>query len=130
MLAFLIVSNLESSLAHSADFVLHTPIDQEADPNNLAPTVTKHEEEEENNKALPNLVPSINRSNKPSMKNVSSLEDVKNEPQETSTSQSKPSTEVVFRPINAMPQNNTLKNEDNIDKNRQSYIFIDVVLIF
>ncbi|MBK9993734.1 MAG: KpsF/GutQ family sugar-phosphate isomerase [Saprospiraceae bacterium] len=35
-----IVSNLESSLAHSADFVLHTPIDQEADPNNLAPTAS------------------------------------------------------------------------------------------
>ena len=33
-----IVSNLESSLAKSADYVLHTPIDQEADPNNLAPT--------------------------------------------------------------------------------------------
>jgi arabinose-5-phosphate isomerase len=35
-----IVSNLESSLALSADFVLHTPIDQEADPNNLAPTAS------------------------------------------------------------------------------------------
>lgn len=34
------VNNLDSYLAMQADFVLHTPIDQEADPNNLAPTAS------------------------------------------------------------------------------------------
>ncbi len=34
------VSNLDSFLARQADYVLHTPIDQEADPNNLAPTAS------------------------------------------------------------------------------------------
>ncbi len=34
------VSNLQSYLAQQADFVLHTPISQEADPNNLAPTAS------------------------------------------------------------------------------------------
>ncbi len=34
------VSRLDSYLAQQADFVLHTPIDQEADPNNLAPTAS------------------------------------------------------------------------------------------
>jgi arabinose-5-phosphate isomerase len=35
-----IVSNLDSYLAKQADFILHTPIKQEADPNNLAPTAS------------------------------------------------------------------------------------------
>ncbi len=35
-----IVSNLDSFLAKQADFILHTPIKQEADPNNLAPTAS------------------------------------------------------------------------------------------
>ena len=35
-----IVSNLNSYLAKQADFILHTPITQEADPNNLAPTAS------------------------------------------------------------------------------------------
>lgn len=35
-----IVSNLDSFLARQADFILHTPIKQEADPNNLAPTAS------------------------------------------------------------------------------------------
>ena len=34
------VSNSNSYLAKQADFVLHTPIDNEADPNNLAPTAS------------------------------------------------------------------------------------------
>jgi arabinose-5-phosphate isomerase len=34
------VSNLNSVLAKQANFILHTPIDQEADPNNLAPTAS------------------------------------------------------------------------------------------
>ncbi len=34
------VSNLESFLAKQADFILHTPIEKEADPNNLAPTAS------------------------------------------------------------------------------------------
>jgi arabinose-5-phosphate isomerase len=34
------VSNLESYLAKQADFILHTPISREADPNNLAPTAS------------------------------------------------------------------------------------------
>jgi len=34
------VSNLNSYLAQQADFILHTPISQEADPNNLAPTAS------------------------------------------------------------------------------------------
>lgn len=34
------VSHLDSYLAQQADLVLHTPIDQEADPNNLAPTAS------------------------------------------------------------------------------------------
>jgi arabinose-5-phosphate isomerase len=34
------VSNLESYLAKQADFILHTPIIREADPNNLAPTAS------------------------------------------------------------------------------------------
>lgn len=33
-----IVSNHNSYLAHQSSYVLHTPIEQEADPNNLAPT--------------------------------------------------------------------------------------------
>lgn len=33
-------SRLDSSLARQSDFVLHTPISQEADPNNLAPTAS------------------------------------------------------------------------------------------
>ncbi len=33
-------SNLNSYLAQQSDFVLHIPIDQEADPNNLAPTAS------------------------------------------------------------------------------------------
>ena len=33
-----IVSNHNSYLAHQASYILHTPIEQEADPNNLAPT--------------------------------------------------------------------------------------------
>ncbi len=32
------VANVDSFLGKQADFVLHTPVDQEADPNNLAPT--------------------------------------------------------------------------------------------
>jgi arabinose-5-phosphate isomerase len=35
-----IVSNLSSNLALSADFCLHTPIIEEAEPNNLAPTAS------------------------------------------------------------------------------------------
>ena len=35
-----IVSNKNSYLAQQADFILHTPIEQEADPNNLAPTTS------------------------------------------------------------------------------------------
>ncbi|MFK7947760.1 MAG: SIS domain-containing protein [Saprospiraceae bacterium] len=35
-----IVSNEKSYLAQQADYVLHTPIEQEADPNNLAPTTS------------------------------------------------------------------------------------------
>ncbi len=35
-----IVSNLNSYLGTRADLVLHTPIEQEADPNNLAPTAS------------------------------------------------------------------------------------------
>ena len=35
-----IVANEESFLAKSSDFCLHTPIGQEADPNNLAPTAS------------------------------------------------------------------------------------------
>ena len=35
-----IVSNLNSYLAKQAEFILHTPISQEADPNNLAPTAS------------------------------------------------------------------------------------------
>lgn len=35
-----ITSNKESSLARSADFLLYVPVDQEADPNNLAPTAS------------------------------------------------------------------------------------------
>ena len=35
-----IVANRQSYLAKQADFVLHTPIAQEADPNNLAPTAS------------------------------------------------------------------------------------------
>ena len=35
-----IVSNKKSYLAQQADFILHTPIEQEADPNNLAPTTS------------------------------------------------------------------------------------------
>lgn len=35
-----IVSNENSYLAQQSDFVLHTPIEQEADPNNLAPTTS------------------------------------------------------------------------------------------
>lgn len=35
-----IVSNENSYLAQQANFVLHTPIEQEADPNNLAPTTS------------------------------------------------------------------------------------------
>ena len=34
------VSNTESYLAKQSDFILHTPIAQEADPNNLAPTAS------------------------------------------------------------------------------------------
>ena len=34
------VSNTESYLAKQSDFILHTPITQEADPNNLAPTAS------------------------------------------------------------------------------------------
>lgn len=34
------VSNPQSYLARRADFVLHTPVTQEADPNNLAPTAS------------------------------------------------------------------------------------------
>jgi arabinose-5-phosphate isomerase len=34
------VSNKESYLAKQANFILHTPISQEADPNNLAPTAS------------------------------------------------------------------------------------------
>lgn len=34
------VGNKNSYLANRADFVLHTPIDKEADPNNLAPTAS------------------------------------------------------------------------------------------
>ena len=34
------VSNKNSFLAKQADFILHTPIDKEADPNNLAPTAS------------------------------------------------------------------------------------------
>jgi len=34
------VGNMESYLAQQADFVLHTPVLQEADPNNLAPTAS------------------------------------------------------------------------------------------
>ena len=34
------VSNKESYLAKQSDFILHTPIAQEADPNNLAPTAS------------------------------------------------------------------------------------------
>ncbi|MEL6639435.1 MAG: KpsF/GutQ family sugar-phosphate isomerase [Bacteroidota bacterium] len=34
------VSNRDSYLARQADYILHTPIDQEADPNNLAPTAS------------------------------------------------------------------------------------------
>jgi len=34
------VSNKDSFLAKQADFILHTPIDKEADPNNLAPTAS------------------------------------------------------------------------------------------
>jgi arabinose-5-phosphate isomerase len=34
------VSRSDSYLARQADFVLHTPVDQEADPNNLAPTTS------------------------------------------------------------------------------------------
>ncbi|MEZ4959250.1 MAG: KpsF/GutQ family sugar-phosphate isomerase [Saprospiraceae bacterium] len=34
------VANLECWLAKHADFILHTPISQEADPNNLAPTAS------------------------------------------------------------------------------------------
>lgn len=34
------VSNKESYLGKQADFVLHTPVSQEADPNNLAPTAS------------------------------------------------------------------------------------------
>lgn len=33
-------SNLNSFLAKKADYILHTPCDQEADPNNLAPTAS------------------------------------------------------------------------------------------
>lgn len=35
-----IVSNKNSYLAQQANFVLHTPVEQEADPNNLAPTTS------------------------------------------------------------------------------------------
>lgn len=35
-----IVSNLNSVLAKQANFILHTPIEKEADPNNLAPTAS------------------------------------------------------------------------------------------
>jgi arabinose-5-phosphate isomerase len=34
------VSNLQSALGIKSDYLLHTPIDQEADPNNLAPTAS------------------------------------------------------------------------------------------
>lgn len=34
------VSNMESYLAQQSDFVIHTPISKEADPNNLAPTAS------------------------------------------------------------------------------------------
>ncbi len=34
------VSNLESYLGKQADFIFHTPIDREAEPNNLAPTAS------------------------------------------------------------------------------------------
>ncbi len=34
------VANRDSWLARQADYILHTPIDQEADPNNLAPTAS------------------------------------------------------------------------------------------
>jgi len=34
------VSNLNSYLAHQADYILHTPVNQEACPNNLAPTTS------------------------------------------------------------------------------------------
>ncbi len=34
------VSNIESYLAQQSDFVIHTPISKEADPNNLAPTAS------------------------------------------------------------------------------------------
>jgi len=34
------VSNIESYLAQHSDFVIHTPISKEADPNNLAPTAS------------------------------------------------------------------------------------------
>jgi arabinose-5-phosphate isomerase len=34
------VSNIDSFLAKKADYILHTPCDQEADPNNLAPTAS------------------------------------------------------------------------------------------
>ncbi len=35
-----VVSNKDSYLAHHSDFVIHTPISIEADPNNLAPTAS------------------------------------------------------------------------------------------
>ena len=35
-----LVASLESYLARQSDFVLHTPVDMEADPNNLAPTAS------------------------------------------------------------------------------------------
>ncbi len=34
------VANRDSWLARQADYILHTPVDQEADPNNLAPTAS------------------------------------------------------------------------------------------